>query len=160
VSVIDFKKYLASNGRYSGTINSELDESFMLAMRKLEYDLSDMLSKVGMVSDNVLVGMILTKSGEIKTSVADIEASFNLIKKAQATVDTFDVEEFQTQTPIATKTVPTRDDTGIETGDPLDTQQIGKLEQKLPKKLPEEHSPLSMDERILELVDMIPEEIV
>ena len=66
---------------------------------------------------------------------------------AQATVDTFDVDEYMESPPSATKTNLTADETNIEYGDPANSQQIGKSVIELPKTA-------SIDDRIIEFVKL------
>lgn len=155
--IIEFKNYLKSLGKYSGDINSsEPDNDFISEIKLLENELSDA------INNKSIIGLIW-QGNKInpQTSVADVTAAIDILKKkgllksaknrmsfnksAQATVDTFNVEEYMDSPPSATKTVLTADETNIEHGDPANSQQIGKSVVELPKTA-------SMDDRIIEFV--------
>ncbi len=76
--------------------------------------------------------------------LAENRESVPMEKGAQATVDTFDVEEYQEAPPSAMKPHLTMDDTGIEAANPDDSQQQGRTQQQIPASL------ASIDDRVIE----------
>jgi len=148
-SIPAFKKYFASLGFNFGDVNDPTaTPEFIQAVQSIERRLSTILLKVAPSSaPNAFVGMIW-QNGNINptTSPEDVEQALMLLfrklneleaakmqKAAQATVDTFDVEEYQTGQASPLK-LPSRDDTGGQVGDPLDSQQIGLFRQIAPQQ--------------------------
>lgn len=158
--VLEFKSFLAQLGLYQGNVSDPIaDPAFVSAAQALEDKIQTALEKVSSKPVPPIRGMIW-QSNQInpQTSVADVVQALKLIqqaqqrvKSAQATVDTFDTEEYQTQQPIAVKPNPNREDYNIETGDPDETQQIGEFQEKIPEKIPEDAPNTTMDDRVLEL---------
>lgn len=160
--ILSFKNFLHKNGLYNGDITDPMpDDQFVAAIRNLENSITTQLRSVSPTAAT-LQGVIWQGDHiNPKTSVEDILKAIQLIERlkrkkvGQATVDTFDVEEYQTQQPVAVKPNPTQDDYGLETGDPLDTQQIGIFRQKIPSELPVTGKEQTMDERIFGLTDLL-----
>jgi hypothetical protein len=139
--IIEFKKYLKSMGMYSGDVESEdTDQDFIAALQNIEKQLAKD------VGNDAFIGLIWQGNGiNPQTSPEDVSAALNIAKKKKKSskrtawhkfgqsLDTFDVDEYQENGPAATKFVPTADDMGLETGDPFESQQIGKQFQFLPK---------------------------
>lgn len=129
--VIDFKKYLKSIGMYDGDVNSDqADHQFIGALQKIERDIAKA------IGNDSVIGLIWQGNGiNAQTSPEDIQNALSLIKqkKTAQSLDTFEVN--QDANPIATKTVPTQDDMGLEVGDPIMSQQIGKSYNKVPKSV-------------------------
>ncbi len=158
--VLEFKAFLQQQGMYHGNISSpDTDPEFVSAIKILESKIQTAIENVAPNSTAKIQGMIW-QGDKInpQTSVADVVQTIRLIEQAkkrvksgQATVDTFDTEEYQTQQPLAVKPNPNREDYNIETGDPDDTQQTGEMQAKLPETLPESEQGSGMDERVLEL---------
>ena len=130
--VIEFKKYLKSIGLYAGDVESDVaDPQLITALQGIEKQLAKA------IGNDAVIGLIWQGNGiNAQTSPEDVANALALIKKKKTaqSLDTFDVEEYQENGPAATKFVPTADDTGLETGDPFETQQIGRQFQYLPKQ--------------------------
>ena len=158
--VPQFKALLAQIKLYSGDATSQdIDQRLILGLQRLEDLIETSLKQITNKSVPSLRGMIWqTDHINPRTSPQDIIRALTLInqaaqrvKSAQATVDTFDTEEYQTQQPLAVKPNPNREDFGIETGDPDDTQQIGEMQVKVPENMPKDNADIGMDDRVLEL---------
>ena len=158
--VKQWKVYAKRDYGYLGDENDPKIDQFLLnLLKELELIISQKLSSISpTVPANSAVGLII-QNGQIKTTPEDFENALRLIalkKQAQATVDTFDVDEYVEQYPIATKPMPTGDDHGGENGDPLDSQQTGLLELQVPKE-PNKPPVVGMDDRIVHLMKIMKE---
>jgi hypothetical protein len=158
--ILEFKSFLTQLGLYHGnTSDPTTDPAFITAAQALEEKIQTALEKASSKPVPPMKGMIWQGNHiNPQTSVADVIQALKLIQQAQqrvksgqATVDTFDTEEYQTQQPIAFKPNPNREDYNIETGDPDETQQIGEFQEKIPAEMPEDAPDTTMDDRVLEL---------
>jgi hypothetical protein len=137
-----FKQYFSKLGIYNGDINNPLiDDQFVFAAKSIENKLSTEIKKLNPNSLNAFGTIIVGDSLNPQASPQDIEKAFDLISKAQATMDAIDIKDTQENPPIATKFVPTADD---KIDSPLESQQIGATEELMPEKLAN-----NMDERFL-----------
>jgi hypothetical protein len=143
MSIKQFKTYLHSEGLYSGNINNFQDDEFISAIKKLENNISNEIKRINKTAPDNIASGIIWNGASLNTTVEDVKYAFNLIKGAQAKIDTFDMEEFQEHPPVEVKVVPSKEDKAIETGDPAESQQIGLLQETIPKKA------LNMDDRFL-----------
>lgn len=133
--ITDWKRYLRANGSYSGDLSPVIDKSFVKAIKKAEIDLALMLNNKAMIG-------LIWRGGAINPEVpaSEYDAGLRLMnnyfakirKEAQATLDEIGPPG---EVPSAVKFTPTTDDMAGETGDPDLSQQIGRLVNKVPKKI-------------------------
>lgn len=133
-----FKKYLNENGLYRGNIEDpSYDPEFIAGLKKLEEIISSGLERTAKAPPNSAAGLIW-QGNQInqETSPEDIEAALKLIaqaanmkKDAQVNLDSIDLTE---EMPTAVKFNKNQEESKLETGDPLDSQQIGRSQEELP----------------------------
>lgn len=133
--VYSFKQFLTASGLYSGPLNNNIDNEFVRSARRLEEILHEELLSV-VSSAPSMRGLVCRADGSINTSVEDIMRALQLIKSAQdATVDTFDVDEYQHQMPLGLRPAPSGEDMAGQVGDVLESQQIARMQETVPAQL-------------------------
>lgn len=148
--ILAFKAYLKSKGMYSGDISNPIaDAQLIQSLQTIERKIAEAL-------DNTAVVGMLWQGNKINPQATpqDTEKALKLIeahtlkKDAQATVDAFDVDEYQSEPPSATKQNLTGDEAANQQLDPSDSQQIGKTIQEITNVT-------AMDDRIIALVKLL-----
>lgn len=156
---MNFESYLIEKGIQEPNLED--------GAKKLEHLLSKAVLLINPNASPNLFKGVIWQNGSLNPfcSTEDVEKALGILRtavlrtKAQGLVDQFDVEEFETQQPSAVKFAPTGEDTKLETGDPLDSQQIGRSTQVLPEEVEEGDDPdtpkvveTSVDDRVYELL--------
>ncbi len=150
--VLDFKRYLAKDNPltgklYFGPFNHEVDEGFESACKAAE-------KKIANAIDNqAVIGQLWNKRGfNHEASLEDLHKSIMLISKAQATLDTLDaqMENGQNDIPDVMRFMNTPPGY-LEEADPDQSQRQGVMDINLPGDL----APDNMDERVLQMINMM-----
>ena len=133
--VLEFKAFLKDLDKYNGDIDDPaVDTGLVQGLKTIEQEIA---SAIG---NNAPIGLIWQGNAiNPQTSVEDVSTALSILKqkgllKAAQTIDTFDMEDYQENgPPLAVKFNPTAEETKTETGDPDESQQIGKSQVDLPK---------------------------